>query len=336
MVVAAERSENGRASCADKWLMEENARYFTLKPSAVCLWGERVSSSSTFLGGKGVVMAMEERCDIDTVVKESEGRLNFTPLRVCPAEERDDQMGAGISFLVEEGRDDRAEKDDDDEESWRWAAKGVLVFWDNRVLQLEEMEVGKFTVSCRFKNCEDGFCWSFSGVYGPTMKAERKELWSELGAIRGIWNEPWCIVGDFNMIRFPSERSRGGRLSQEMRRFSEVVEELDLRDLPLQGGSFTWCGGLNNRSKSRIDRFLISEEWESHFQGAVQTILTRPVSDHAPVLLDGGGMRRGPTPFRFENMWLKSEGFKEVLKQWWEGIQVSGSTSFILTKKLKA
>ena len=35
-------------------------------------------------------------------------------------------------------------------------------------------------------------------------------------------------------------------------------------------------------------------------------------------------------------MWLKSEGFKEVLRQWWEGIQASGSASFILTEKLKA
>ena len=32
------------------------------------------------------------------------------------------------------------------------AAGGVLVFWDNRILQLEEMEGGKFTISCRFKN----------------------------------------------------------------------------------------------------------------------------------------------------------------------------------------
>ena len=47
-------------------------------------------------------------------------------------------------------------------------------------------------------------------------------------------------------------------------------------------------------------------------------------------------MRRGPTPFRFENMWLKEEGFKEVLRNWWEGIQVSGLTSFILSEKLKA
>ena len=135
------------------------------------------------------------------------------------------------------------------------------------------------------------------------MKVEREDFLSELGAIRGLWNELWCVAGDFNMIRFPSERSKGGRMSPTMRRFSEVVEELELRDLPLQGGLFTWSGGLNNRLKSRIDQFLIYEDWEVHFQGAIQVVLARPVSDHSPILLDGGGMRRGPTPFRFENMW---------------------------------
>ena len=32
-----------------------------------------------------------------------------------------------------------------------------VVLWDNRVLQMVEMEVGKYLVSCRFKNCEDDF-----------------------------------------------------------------------------------------------------------------------------------------------------------------------------------
>ena len=32
-----------------------------------------------------------------------------------------------------------------------------MVFWDNRVLQMVEMEVGKYLVSCRFKNCEGDF-----------------------------------------------------------------------------------------------------------------------------------------------------------------------------------
>ncbi|RVX19039.1 Transposon TX1 uncharacterized 149 kDa protein [Vitis vinifera] len=87
---------------------------------------------------------------------------------------------------------------------------------------------------------------------------------------------------------------------------------------------------------TRLDRFLVSEDWESHFKGAVQCTLPRPVSDHFPILLDGGGVRRGPAPFRFENMWLKEEGFKDLLKGWWQGLSFNGSFSFILAEKLKA
>ena len=115
-------------------------------------------------------------------------------------------------------------------------------------------------MSCHFKNYEDDFCWSFTRVYGPTLKVEREGFWSELGAVRGFWSDLWCVVDNFNMIRFPSERSKGGHLSLAMRRFSEVIEDLELRDLPLQGDLFTWSGGLNNRYKSRIDRFLISKD----------------------------------------------------------------------------
>ncbi|RVW56352.1 hypothetical protein CK203_117762 [Vitis vinifera] len=43
-------------------------------------------------------------------------------------------------------------------------------------------------------------------------------------------------------------------------------------------------------------------------------VLPRPMSDHFPLLLDGGGPRRGPFPFIFESMWLKEECFKDLLK----------------------
>ena len=64
-------------------------------------------------------------------------------------------------------------------------------------------------------------------------------FWAELGAVRGLWSDPWCVAGDFNVVRFPIESSRGGRLSASMRRFLDIMEDLELRDLPLQGGSFT-------------------------------------------------------------------------------------------------
>ena len=56
----------------------------------------------------------------------------------------------------------------------RGAARGVVVFWDNRVLESIRIEVGLFSISCQFRNCEDGFVQIFSGVYGPTMKRYRK------------------------------------------------------------------------------------------------------------------------------------------------------------------
>ncbi|RVW64332.1 putative ribonuclease H protein [Vitis vinifera] len=196
----------------------------------------------------------------------------------------------------------------------RGSAGDIVVFWDNRVLEMIELEKGECSISCHFKNCEDGFTWTFTGVYGPTKRRDRESLWNELGAIYGLWNGPWCVAGDFNAILSPEERSRGGSFNSDMRRFADVIEELQLKDLPLFGGPFTWSGGVNNQTLSRLDRFLVNEGWDCRFSHSRQSVLLRPVSDHFPILLEGGGLRNGPSPFRFENMWLKV--VKTKLKEW--------------------
>ena len=40
---------------------------------------------------------------------------------------------------------------------------------------------------------------------------------------------------------------------------------------------------------SRLDCFLVSEDWESHFCGPSQSLLPKPTFDHASILLDGRG-----------------------------------------------
>ncbi|RVW30504.1 hypothetical protein CK203_098843 [Vitis vinifera] len=129
----------------------------------------------------------------------------------------------------------------------------------------------------------DAVCWDKRSL--EVMETERLFV-GRARAIRGLWEDPWCLGGDFNVILSQRERSRQGRLTGAMRSFAQTVDELELLDLPMQGGAFTWSGGRNNQSWARLDR--------------------------------------GPTPFRFENMWLKVDDFKGLLRGWWQGIEVFG------------
>ena len=81
-------------------------------------------------------------------------------------------------------------------------AGGLLICWDKRSLEILDWEDGQFSLSCKFRNVEDGVVWVFTGVYGPFTKEERECLWEEFGAIRGIWEDPWCLGGDFNITLF--------------------------------------------------------------------------------------------------------------------------------------
>jgi hypothetical protein len=53
-------------------------------------------------------------------------------------------------------------------------------------------------------------------------------------------------------------------------------------------------------------------------------------------MLDCEKNRGGNRSFKFENMWLKHEGFIELVKKWWMSYDFSGLPSFVLAKKLKA
>jgi hypothetical protein len=147
-------------------------------------------------------------------------------------------------------------------------------------------------------------------------------LWEELAGLISIWDMPWCIGGDFNVTLFMDERLRGA-----------AVAEQGLMDLPMDGGDATWS---NSVSWSRLDRFLVSPEWEFSYPGLMQKKLLRVCSDHVPILLVSGCPQSGKRAFKFENMWLKEEDFVEKVRNWWDSFQFFGAPSFVLAKKLKA
>ena len=120
-------------------------------------------------------------------------------------------------------------------------------------------------VSCRFKNVGDQFEWAFIGAYGPNLNRKCQKMWEELTGLISWWNLPWCLGGDFNIIRFPSKRLGAGRFTRCMYDFLDFISLHGLMDNPLEGGLFSWS---NSTSASRIDRFLFSSilaEYFTHF-----------------------------------------------------------------------
>ena len=69
------------------------------------------------------------------------------------------------------------------------ASRGILIFWDSKMLQLGDSKVSQSLISRKFRNLVDNFMWVFSGVYGPSIGEEKEKLWEDLGAIRGLWGD---------------------------------------------------------------------------------------------------------------------------------------------------
>lgn len=93
------------------------------------------------------------------------------------------------------------------------ASGGILVMWDKMVVEQTDECVGRYMVATSFKNVEDGYQWSFAGVYGANSNTKRRGLWDELVGLCSLWSFPWCmwevLMSGFNVTRFPSERVGG-------------------------------------------------------------------------------------------------------------------------------
>lgn len=92
---------------------------------------------------------------------------------------------------------------------------------------------------------------------------------------------------------------------------------------------------VNHPSAARLDRFLFSMEWEESFKNIRQKLMPRAMSDHCPVTLECGDWEHKRSNFKFENWWLKVEGFKELVHSWWNEFIAEGCPDYKLNVKLR-
>jgi hypothetical protein len=176
---------------------------------------------------------------------------------------------------------------------WHWTSPhgrsgGILLGVYLDLLDVGGIEEGDFFVKFRVRDKKSDFKWVLVAVYGAAQPEFKESLLTELVQSCSNENLPLCIGGDFNIIRNSGEKNNDKFEERWPFLFNADIDSLDLRELEISGRKFTWANSRRVPTYERLDRVLVSMEWEQNFPLATVEALNREISDHTPLLLSTG------------------------------------------------
>ncbi|GAA0142555.1 hypothetical protein LIER_35590 [Lithospermum erythrorhizon] len=144
---------------------------------------------------------------------------------------------------------------------------------------------------------------------------------------------PWIVMGDFNVVKGPSEQIRGKALDPKaLEDFHECLLYCRLEDGVYSGKSFSWTNG---RISKRLDRVLFNQHYGTLHPSVRVKQLAKTLSEHAPLLITSlGPIKGGKGFFKFQKMWFHHPDFVKLVEENWAN-PVYGDPLYILGAKLK-
>lgn len=125
-----------------------------------------------------------------------------------------------------------------------------------------------------------GYC---SFVYASNRVQERKPLWRRLSRLSQQINEPWCIMGDFNVVASVEEKiTKDGYARAVSEELMEVMVECEISDLRYYDDKYTWT---NSHIYCKLDRCLVNHYWRDEHGESYACFMENNVSDHRPCVL---------------------------------------------------
>lgn len=172
-------------------------------------------------------------------------------------------------------------------------------------------------------NIEGHPVFRMTGFYGEPQRSLRRSSWNLIRQLSEASSLPWCLVGDLNNILRQSDK-RGGRPYPNwlISGFQEVCYDCNLVDMDLVGYPYTWEKGKGtyNWIEIRLDRALVTQDWNSLFPIARLENNEISASDHCPIWLNLGVHKlvKVARRFRFENAWVREPMCKQIVQDNWE------------------
>lgn len=144
------------------------------------------------------------------------------------------------------------------------------------------------------------------------------------------------IGGDFNIIRYANEKNIRDGVHRHTYLFNSLIHFYELREINMIGGMFTWSNNQEFPVLEKLDRILVTKEWEDIFPQAMVKNLPREISNHNPLILSSGFCDKVPfIQFKFDLNWLKNPDFYQRVEEIWHKPCRASSALDKIQQKLK-
>ncbi|KAL7157883.1 hypothetical protein ABFS83_02G105900 [Erythranthe nasuta] len=214
----------------------------------------------------------------------------------------------------------------------------ILILWNKDTVDLEVKSSHAQAMHCLIQCKVTGQQFHCSMVYGLYSVRSRRELWSTLEEYGEGLTEPWLVMGDFNFVMSPEEKT-GGNIptAYELKDCTETVLGLGLEDIPYTGSMLTWSNSaVDNTIWSKLDRAMVNSAWYDQLPVTKAEFLAPgPISDRSPCTVTiHRESSKGQAHFKFFNMWTKHEDFNNIVLENWK-FEGYGTDQYRLCKMLK-
>nr|GEZ67150.1 RNA-directed DNA polymerase, eukaryota [Tanacetum cinerariifolium] len=189
---------------------------------------------------------------------------------------------------------------------------GILCVWDVNSFRISSHTVLDSFVLTWGMWLKTGKELLIVSVYAPHNLKEKLLLWEYLLYVIHQWKGEVIIMGDFNEVRFKSDRFGLAFHANGANKFNSFIFNAGLKEVHLGGSAFTWCHKFATKT-SKLDKFLIFENLFNTCPNITAITLERFLSNYRPILLRESHLDYGPTPFKFYHHWLEIEGFDKFV-----------------------
>lgn len=128
--------------------------------------------------------------------------------------------------------------------------------------KLEEAETLEYCVVMRIRNRLTNFRFTVVTVYGPAQHEFSEDFLLEVDGFCDRESLPTVIGGDFNLVREAQDNNSLNVDAKLMDSFNNFIGSYQLRELARAGPRYTWTNKQGNPVLAKLDRILVSSDWE--------------------------------------------------------------------------